>query len=317
MNRQRPVARDVVELATIWFVGATLIAVPALVFFFSFGNVGLLGTSLGVDHWIAFLTGPAVDLSVAGCVLAASYLSTRGWTERQLAPLHAAAIVCGLVMVALNTGGAVYIHHWRLASFDAVGPMLLIGWGFIAPWLWRQITEARSGKAATRAERQGTLVVKRQRQADNADAPETALGNPAAIDGNVDDNAGAVNGKPSVKASVAKPPATKSPAANANDNGRPPGELGGGQLETETWIEITAPLYAELRESTGKRPTADDLATAMAAEVERRIAAGEFTDAVKGPSASTAKRIRGLIEERFPHLLFVHADDENGQEGAA
>jgi hypothetical protein len=141
--RKNAAENDPAEKLTFVAVGFVLISVPCLVFFFSFGNVGLLGTSLGVDHWIAFLTGPAVDLSVAGCVLAASYLSARGWTERQLWPLHAAASVCGLVMVALNAGQAVYEHHWRLACFDTVGPALLIGWCAIGPWLLRQLAEAR------------------------------------------------------------------------------------------------------------------------------------------------------------------------------
>jgi hypothetical protein len=140
---KRDANRDPAETPTFIVVGIVLFAVPALVFFFSFGNVGLLGVSLGVDHWIAFLTGPAVDLSVAGSVIAASYLSSHGWTEKRLWPLHVAALVCGLVMIALNDGQAIYEHRWRLACFDAVGPMLLIGLGAIGPWLLRQLAEAK------------------------------------------------------------------------------------------------------------------------------------------------------------------------------
>lgn len=315
MDRQRAHGRDPVEQITIWLVGAALVLVPALVFFFSFGNVGLLGTSLGVDHWIAFLTGPAVDLSVAGCVTAASFLSARGWTERQLWPLHVAAVVCGLAMIALNTGGAVYEHRWRLASFDSVGPMLLVGWGFIAPWLWRNMTEARRGSATTR-ERQGKPGGKRQRSGDKDTALGDGSGNALA---GIGDNGGVkappMDGRPVVNDPAVKQPAAK--AVNGNAVAKASGELGGGQLETETWIDITTPIYEALRASTGKRPTAEDLASGMAAAVEQRIAAGEFSGAVKGPSPSTAKRIRGQIETRFPHLLFVHAGDENEQEGAA
>lgn len=138
---------DVVERLTFTLVGLVLVAVPVLVFFFSFGNVGLLGTSLGVDRWIAFLTGPAVDLAATGCVAASSYLSTQGWTERRLWPLHLAAVVLGLTMLALNTSGALYGRRWGLAAFDAVGPMLLLGWGALAPWLWRNLTEAKHQRA--------------------------------------------------------------------------------------------------------------------------------------------------------------------------
>lgn len=132
---------DRVIFLVVLFVIAT---VPALTFLFSFGNVGNLGVSLNVDKHIAYLTGPAIDLSVVGLIVAGSYLSHRGWSEKQLWPIHLMSVVCGLTMIALNCGQAMYQTKYRLAAFDAVGPLLLIGWGFIGPWLLRQLFAARS-----------------------------------------------------------------------------------------------------------------------------------------------------------------------------
>ncbi len=141
---------------------------------------------------------------------------------------------------------------------------------------------------------------------------DKAFGANPAEGANGSDKPKAANGKPTVKAPETKASAPKPSAANPA--AKESGELGGGQLGTETWIEITKPHYAALRADTGKRPTAEELASKMTTEVEKRIAAGEFTSAVTGPSLSTAKRIRGLIEGRFPHLTFGAAAPESAQE---
>jgi hypothetical protein len=142
--------RDSVERLTYTVVITVLGAVPLLAFGFSFGNVGLHGISLGVDPRIAYLTGPGVDLSVVGLIVAASYLSHRGHSERELWPVHLMSVLCGALMMYLNCGQAVYEHRWRLAVFDAVGPLLLVGWGSIGPWLLRQLAHASSTAPAHR-----------------------------------------------------------------------------------------------------------------------------------------------------------------------
>jgi hypothetical protein len=133
-----------------WIRGVVLFViavVPLLAFGFSFGNVGLLGVSLGIDPRIAFLTGPIVDLSVTGLIVAASYLSYVGNDERDLWPVHLMSAVCGIVMIALNCGQALRAHQWQRAGFDAVAPALLIGWGFLGPWLLRKLADARTALA--------------------------------------------------------------------------------------------------------------------------------------------------------------------------
>jgi hypothetical protein len=150
-TKRAPAAkRDSVERLTYTAVITVITAVPALAFAFSFGNVGLHGVSLGVDARIAYLTGPAVDLSVVGLIVAASFLSHRGRTERELWPVHLMSVLCAAAMLYLNCGQAVYEHRWRLAVFDAVGPLLLVGWGSIGPWLLRQLASATAGAPAHR-----------------------------------------------------------------------------------------------------------------------------------------------------------------------
>ena len=173
-RKDDPAGAERTERIIFTVVVAVIAIVPTLTFAFSFGNVGDLGVSLHVDRRIAYLTGPAIDLSVVGLIVAGSYLSHRGWSEKQLWPVHLMSVICGLTMIALNCGQAVYKHHWRLASFDAVGPLLLIGWGFIGPWLLRQLFEARTVPAihpasGRKADEAGTDI----RSAPDADATGT------------------------------------------------------------------------------------------------------------------------------------------------
>lgn len=303
--------RDFVETATFWVVGIALAAVPALVFFFSFGNVGLLGTGLGVDHWIAFLTGPAVDLSVAGCVIAASYLSAKGRTERELWPLHTAAIFCGFVMVALNTGGAIYVRHWRLAAFDSVGPALLIGWGFIAPWLWRNLTDAKRGRpvggvSANRQRAQPPLASTVDAKPGDANTPPTENSQPPVDVKPAANTAGTVDANPRAVRKVAA--ANQSANVDANTGEMP---------TTDRWVEVAEPVYRKIKDETGSRPAETAFTEALSAEVDRLIAAGDLSPRYASPSKGTAKRIRTEVEQRFPELAPLRIVPSLDQESAA
>lgn len=281
--------RDFVEAATFWLVGIALAIVPALVFFFSFGNVGLLGASLGVDHWIAFLTGPAVDLSVAGCVIAASYLSAKGRTERELWPLHAAAIFCGLVMVALNTGGAIYARHWRLAAFDSVGPALLIGWGFIAPWLWRNMTAAKNarGTVRQRTENRPPAVPLKPSATDQ----DTATAKPSA-DGQTGQ---------SVQPTTVQTPASSTIRANGS-----PSSATDQDDQEELILQIGRTVYEAVKNARGKRPPEQAFRDALADACAPHVEAGRLPKTYRDPSISTAKRVRTDVETRFPELSPLH-----------
>ena len=91
---------------------------------------------------------------------------------------------CGVVMIALNCGQALRAHQWQRAGFDAVAPALLIGWGFLGPWLLRKLADARAAlepvavpDAATmaRARRTAAETAPRTRTTKTAHTPRTAL----------------------------------------------------------------------------------------------------------------------------------------------
>jgi hypothetical protein len=106
---------------------------------FSVINVTRLCLDLGVIAWIAWLIGPAVDLSVIGLLTGIRFLSLHGYTDEQLAKLNRFLRFCGLLTLALNTAGALWHLQFGTALVDAIGPVLLIGWSEAGPWLLRQI----------------------------------------------------------------------------------------------------------------------------------------------------------------------------------
>ena len=68
-------------------------AIVAMTFAFSLGNVTRLCLDLGITAWIAWLVGPAVDLSVIGLLTGMRFLSLHGYTDA--AARRAAAACCG------------------------------------------------------------------------------------------------------------------------------------------------------------------------------------------------------------------------------
>ena len=122
-----------------------------MTFAFSLGNVTRLCLDLGITAWIAWLVGPAVDLSVVGLLTGMRFLSLHGYTDAQLARLQRMLRFCGLLTLALNTAGALGHRQYGTALVDAVGPALLIGWSETGPWMLRQI-HAVCPPAAPRAD---------------------------------------------------------------------------------------------------------------------------------------------------------------------
>lgn len=120
-------------------VTAVTAAIVAMTFAFSLGNVTQLCLDLGITAWIAWLVGPAVDLSVVGLLTGMRFLSLHGYADAQLARLQRMLRFCGLLTLALNTAGALGHRQFGTALVDAVGPALLIGWSEVGPWMLRQI----------------------------------------------------------------------------------------------------------------------------------------------------------------------------------
>jgi hypothetical protein len=127
------------EDATRRAVTMITVAIVAMALAFSVVNVTRLCLDLGVTAWIAWLIGPSVDLSVIGLLTGIRFLSLHGCTDERLAKLNRFLRFCGLLTLALNTAGALWHLQYGTAAVDAIGPVLLIGWSEIGPWLLREV----------------------------------------------------------------------------------------------------------------------------------------------------------------------------------
>lgn len=122
-----------------------------LAFAFAFGNGWRTARTLGVNPYIAPLTQPAVDLAVVGLMVGIRYLAIHGWTDKELAKPRWWLRLFGLLTLVMNCALAVYQHQWGRAGWDAVGPVLLIAWSELAPWLLRAIYSVRAQQAPVTA----------------------------------------------------------------------------------------------------------------------------------------------------------------------
>ncbi|MGV9362060.1 hypothetical protein [Amycolatopsis sp. NPDC003731] len=109
--------------------------IVALTFLFGFGNVFSLALRLGVPVWVAPLVAPAVDLSVVGLLVAIRSLSMRGAPVEVIRPARRLLLASSVVTLALNVAEPLIAGEVGKALFDAVGPLLLIGWSEVGPVL--------------------------------------------------------------------------------------------------------------------------------------------------------------------------------------
>jgi hypothetical protein len=114
--------------------------VVGLTFLFGFGNVLNLALRLGVPVWVAPLVAPAVDLSILGLLLGTRHLALHGATPGQIRPARRLLIFASLTTLALNIADPLVTGAYGKAAFDAVGPLLLIGWAEVGPGLLQAIT---------------------------------------------------------------------------------------------------------------------------------------------------------------------------------
>jgi hypothetical protein len=115
-------------------VTVVVFVIAALSFAFGFGNGWQIGLSLGVPGWIAPLTAPAVDLSVVALLASVQFLRAHGVGGRLAGP-RLLLVGCGLITFALNTARPLSQGQYGTACFDAVAPLLLIGWSEVGPRL--------------------------------------------------------------------------------------------------------------------------------------------------------------------------------------
>jgi len=118
--------------------------VVGLTFLFGFGNVLSLALKLGVPVYVAPLVAPAVDLTVVGLLLGMRYLTTRGAGQTVIRPARRLLFGASAVTLVLNVADPLVAGQWGKAAFDAVGPLLLIGWAEVGPALLSAMHEAKA-----------------------------------------------------------------------------------------------------------------------------------------------------------------------------
>ncbi len=123
--------------------------VVGLTFLFGFGNVLNLALRLGVTPWVAPLVAPAVDLSVLGLLLGTRHLALTGAPPDMLRPARRLLIFASVVTLALNVAEPLVVGQPGKAAFDAVGPLLLIGWSEVGPGLLQAIDASRVVRVST------------------------------------------------------------------------------------------------------------------------------------------------------------------------
>lgn len=115
-------------------VTSAVLVIALLTFVFGFGNGWQLGLSLGVASWIAPLVAPAVDLSVVALLASLQYLRAHGIGGRLIAA-RLLLVLFGLITFGINTAHAILTNRIGEACFDAIAPLLLIGWSEVGPRL--------------------------------------------------------------------------------------------------------------------------------------------------------------------------------------
>jgi hypothetical protein len=119
------------------FVTTMMGIVIGLTFLFGFGNVLALALRIGVPVYVAPLVAPAVDLTVLGLLVGTRHLALNGAPGHVVQPARRLLLAASAVTLALNIAEPVCENQWGRAAFDAVGPLLLIGWAEVGPALLR------------------------------------------------------------------------------------------------------------------------------------------------------------------------------------
>ncbi|MEV8321309.1 SpdA protein [Streptomyces sp. NPDC059900] len=156
------------QRVTVRTVTAMAGTVVGLTFLFGFGNVWTLALSLGVPPWVAPLVAPAVDLSVLGLLLAIRHMALHGAGREQMRPARRLLIFSGAMTLALNVADPLITGQFGKAAFDAVGPLLLIGWAEVGPGLLQTLGGIQRVPKLVATADQGTMAVDSRPPAANA-----------------------------------------------------------------------------------------------------------------------------------------------------
>jgi hypothetical protein len=86
---------------------------------------------------------PAVELSILGLLLGTRQLALTGTLPEVPRPARRLLIFASVVTLALNVAVPLVAGEFGKAAFDAVGPLLLIGWSEVGPGLLQAIGATR------------------------------------------------------------------------------------------------------------------------------------------------------------------------------
>jgi hypothetical protein len=131
------------------FVTTMMGIVIGLTFLFGFGNVLALALRIGVPAYVAPLVAPALDLTVLGLLVGTRHLAMHGAPEAVLRPARRLLLAASTATLALNVADPICAGQWGKAGFDAVGPLLLIGWAEVGPALLRSLQGVDSAQEQT------------------------------------------------------------------------------------------------------------------------------------------------------------------------
>lgn len=126
-------------------VTVTMSLVVGLSFIFGFGNVLNLALQLHVPVLVAPLVAPAVDLSVIGLLWGTRYLAVHGASLEQIRPARRLLLFSSAVTLALNIAAPLVAGQYGEAAFEAVAPLLLIGWSEVGPGLLQALATIAQG----------------------------------------------------------------------------------------------------------------------------------------------------------------------------
>ncbi|WP_409463215.1 hypothetical protein [Amycolatopsis sp. GA6-003] len=129
--------RDPVVSAVSIMIGV----VVGLTFLFGFGNVLALALRLRVPVWVAPLVAPAVDVTVVALLVAVRRLSACGASPATVRSARRLLVGASVATLALNVAEPLVAGEVGKALFDAVGPLLLIGWSEVGPGLLQALVD--------------------------------------------------------------------------------------------------------------------------------------------------------------------------------